>query len=596
MHNITDRCLWVEGTCSTYIIRAGDHSLLIDCGMWAPAKLEQQADLGTVEQVWLTHFHRDQCGAAPAWSKAGSQLTFPFAEKRFFEEADLLRASYDIYDNYTSYFPGRGPLEDLRGEYACDYQHLQWRDLSAEIVPLPGHTFGSVGYLLEVDGQRLLACGDVLCGPGKLREYFWAQWRYMDFQGHINLLESLQRLRQLEVDWLLPGHGAPFRARDEDLAKLLAALEELYELFHGRPYQPYKPQFRRLSEHVHEVANSSANTYIVADGAGHGLLIDCGYTSNAPISANPHRFIDHLTPHLQPELGIDRVEWFLPSHYHDDHLAGLPCLQARYDTQVACSPELTDIMQHPQRYDMPCAVPHSSRVDQVVPRDGVFHWRGLDFKIEQFPGQTLYHHLIGFAADGVKYLSIGDNISGVSLTQGRDLVHSFIPKNRTPVSSYRDMPRQIAERAPDILLTGHKGALSCKEDQVAAWQGWMDRWAELFEDIIDQPVADMGMDPHWVEFYPYKVRVQPGEEVIFEVRVTNHEKTASQCHLRFVGTVGLVLVPGEAELVVAPGEVGTCQVRASIPKSLSSHSFTVVTDVTWNERRLGPIAEGVAYW
>ena len=596
MRYITDHCAWLEGTCSTYIVHSHGRSLLIDCGMWTAAELEDKIGSAAVEQVWLTHFHSDQCGAAGTWSGAGCRLVFPFAEKRYFEEAQLLKAAYDIYDNYTSYFPGRGPVEDLRGDYACDYEQLQWQGLSAEIVPLPGHTFGSTGYLLEVDGQRLLACGDLLCAPGKLRDYYWAQWRYMDFQGHINLLESLQRVRQLEVDWLLPGHGAPFRARDQDLEKLQAALEELYELFHGRAYQAYRPQFRRLSDHVHEVSNSSANTYIVDDGAGHGLLIDCGYTSNAPIGANPHRFIDHLTPYLQPELGLDRVEWFLPSHYHDDHLAGLPRLQARYGTQVACSPELTDLLQHPERYDMPCAVPHATRVDQLVPRHGVFHWRGIDFKIEQFPGQTLYHHLIGFAVDGVKYLSIGDNISGVSLTQGRQLVHSFIPKNRTPVSSYREMPRQIAERAPDVLLTGHKGALPCREDQVAGWQAWMDRWAELFEGIIDQPSADMGMDPHWVEFYPYKVRVRPGDEVSFEVRVTNHEAVPGQCQLHFLGTAGLELEPGQAELEVEPGAVGSCQIRASIPAVLASHSLTVVADVTWNGRRLGPIAEGVAYW
>jgi glyoxylase-like metal-dependent hydrolase (beta-lactamase superfamily II) len=62
---------------------------------------------------------------------------------------------------------------------------------------------------------------------------------------------------------------------------------------------------------------------------GHGLFIDCGYTSGGPISANPHRFIDHLTPRLEAETGIT-VEWFLPSHYHDDHLAGLPTLQVKF--------------------------------------------------------------------------------------------------------------------------------------------------------------------------------------------------------------------------------------------------------------------------
>ena len=196
----------------------------------------------------------------------------------------------------------------------------------------------------------------------------------------------------------------------------------------------------------------------------------------------------------------------------------------------------------------------------------------------------------------MKFLSIGDNISGMSMTEGRDLVFSFIPKNRTPVSSYCDMPQQIVERAPDILLTGHKGALTCDTTQVDAWQSWMNRWTSLFERMTDQSVADMGMDPHWVEFYPYKVRGEAGDEVELEGRITNHEADVSCCALRFSGTKGLRLQPGETEFEVAPRSVERCRVRAIIPCSMESHSLTVVADVTWNGRRLGPIAEGVAYW
>lgn len=63
-------------------------------------------------------------------------------------------------------------------------------------------------------------------------------------------------------------------------------------------------------------------------------------------------FIDHLTPRLEAETGITDVEWFLPSHYHDDHLAGLPTLQVKFR------------------------------------RDEIFSWRDFQFRMEQFPGQT----------------------------------------------------------------------------------------------------------------------------------------------------------------------------------------------------------------
>ncbi len=592
MNQLSEHLHMVEDTCSVYAIRAGEKCLAIDCGNHlSPAVLK-----GQVEKLLLTHFHRNQCGAAPAWQQQGVEVVLPFAEKRFFEEGDLLRASYDTSDNYTSYFPAAGSLTDLVGDYARDYEILAWEGVEFKVIPLPGHTFGSVGYLFEMDGRRLLACGDLMCGPGVLKEYFWSQWRYMDFQGHVNHLESLRTVAGLGVDLILPGHGAPFVATPEAIGELQQVMEELWALFYGRPYEYYQPRFRELSPHVFEVSNSGANTYIVRDDEGHGLFIDCGYTSNAPIGANPHRFIDHLTPYLEEEVGIKTVEWFLPSHYHDDHLAGLPALQNRYATRVASSPELRDILEHPERFDMPCLVPQGTRVDEVVERGRAFVWRGVEFFIEQYPGQTWYHHLITFTVDGRKFLCIGDNVSGLSFREERDFIHSFIPKNRTPVSSYRDMPRQILERASDWLLTGHGGAVICERDKVERWQEWMDRWEALFVRIIDQPSADMGMDPHWVEFYPYKVRVRPGEEVGFEVRVKNHEKEKRCCVLRFRGSGGVEVEPGDCDLEIDAGATAACPVRARFPASFETHSLTVVADVTWNGRRLGEIAEAVAYW
>ena len=133
---------------------------------------------------------------------------------------------------------------------------MVWQELQFEVVPLPGHTFGSVGYLFEVDGQRVFACGDLLAGPGKVREYFWSQWRYMDFQGHVNHLESLETVVGLKPDLILPGHGAPFTFTRQAILDLQQRMEALWELFYGRPYQYYRPQFRQLSTHVFEVTNS----------------------------------------------------------------------------------------------------------------------------------------------------------------------------------------------------------------------------------------------------------------------------------------------------------------------------------------------------
>ena len=152
MRKLTDHLFFIQDTCSVYGVTANDKTLLIDCGT-SPTKLETNG-VQQVDQVLLTHFHRDTCSAASHWNRGGAQIVLPFAEKRFFEETDLLKASYDIYDNYTSYYPCFGPLEDLApDQYAYDYESLSWEGIRFDVIPLPGHTFGSVGYLFELDGQ-----------------------------------------------------------------------------------------------------------------------------------------------------------------------------------------------------------------------------------------------------------------------------------------------------------------------------------------------------------------------------------------------------------------------------------------------------------
>ncbi len=597
MRRVSEHLFWLEDTCSAYAVTAGDGTLLIDCGTDIRPGANQLAGLPPVELVVLTHFHRDQCASAAEWRRQGAQVLIPFAERRFFEEADLQRAAYDTYNSYVSYYPCFAPLEDVRpAEYVYDYARFSWRGLQFQALPLPGHTFGSTGYLFELDGARILACGDLLSAPGKLRDYYWAQWTYMDFTGHANYMESLKTVESLQPTLILPGHGKPFPPSAASMAELRAAFEETYALFYGRPYAYFQPQFRHITPHLVEVSNTWARTYLAHDDAGHALCIDCGYAATNPIQRNPHRFVDGLTAGLARELGIHAVEWFLCSHYHDDHLAGYPTLRRLYGTRFASSPELQDILEHPERYEMPCLMAEACPVDAVIPRGEAWEWRGIRFFMEQHPGQTIYHHTIWFEVDGKKFLCAGDNISGLAFAENRDFIYSFIPKNRTPVSAYGDIVRRMLELAPDYILPGHGPATAFDVSDMQRWRAWMERWTRAFGRMLDQDSPDRGMDPRWVEFYPYKVRVRPGETVRFRVNVTNHDAHVGVCRLRFRSVAGVELAPAEARLAVPAQGIAQCELVARFPSQFQSHSLMITADVTWNDHHLGEIAEAVPFW
>jgi len=75
------------------------------------------------------------------------------------------------------------------------------------VVPTPGHTAGSACLLYR---DTFLFTGDHLYGrrsPGDLSASKSLNWHSWDRQ-----LRSLERLLDFEFRWVLPGHGAPFRA------------------------------------------------------------------------------------------------------------------------------------------------------------------------------------------------------------------------------------------------------------------------------------------------------------------------------------------------------------------------------------------------
>ena len=47
---------------------------------------------------------------------------------------------------------------------------------------------------------------------------------------------------------------------------------------------------------------------------------------------------------------------------------------------------------------------------------------------------------------------------------------------------------------------------------------------------------------------------------------------------------------------MAGGEECEVVVRARMPQIFGTHSLPIVADVTWDGRRLGEVAEAIAYW
>ena len=178
--------------CNTYVI-TGDLSIIIDPGLtqFLPALTQDLRKDGIepedIDIITNTHLHIDHCWANEAFKEiSGAKIISHPLHKKF----------YDIAAVETSRFFGLQPVEFKEDDY-LNNNKLNTGDMELEFIPSAGHSPDSICFYCKE--RKILICGDVIFNKSTGR---------VDLPGGNadELKQSIERLSQLEIEYLLPGH------------------------------------------------------------------------------------------------------------------------------------------------------------------------------------------------------------------------------------------------------------------------------------------------------------------------------------------------------------------------------------------------------
>ncbi len=600
------RGVWrIADTCAVYLIvdpelDAGQRdAVAIDFG--SGLALEHLADLGirAVTDVLMTHHHRDQGQGLPLAVAHGARIHVPPVEVELFDRVEQMWASRQLDNDYNLRQDRFSLLQSVPVHATVpEYRDLPLGPATVRVLPTPGHTMGSVSYLLERDGQRIAFTGDLVYAPGKVWSLAATQWSYTQNEGPAMTVLSSILLDREKPTMLAPSHGEVMHDPHRALTELGDAMQTYVDSRRSYPWalaDRLDDPFVALTAHLLLNRTSMSCSYVVLSETGEALVIDYGYDMTTGIVLGQERAARRpwlaSLPALRRNHGVTRVTVALPTHYHDDHVAGLPLLREVEGTQLWIPENVAPTMADPWREDLPCQWYDPITADRVLRLDEPFRWNEYEFTAHAQPGHTLYAAAYSAVIDGVTVVFTGDQQEGLGGRDGRRDIMNYQYRNLFRLGDYRRSAALYQRIAPGLMASGH----------------WEPRWAD--DAYLDYLVAvgeevddvhrrllpldelDIGVDGQVARIFPYRSRAHVGDTLTYSVHVRNPHAEACEVRLHFVLPIDWRSSAEERGAQLGPHEEATMDFTV-VAGSVGRRQRLAV-DVTVGELRLGQHAEAV---
>lgn len=223
------------GSVNVYLVPQENGWILVDCGMDLPDVLPAYELAGVewsnIRQTLLTHAHPDHSGlAARIRALTGAPVCMHRSEEDVLKSLRSPERWLEWQDGVLR-MAGVPALErDSIGNASLELRRLfpaidadccigDGESISTSLGPMeavltPGHSSGHL--CLYFPQKKILLAGDQLLKPGTPH----LEW-HADGSALTEFRDSLERLKQLDVEWVLPSHGRVFSGHQNRIDSIL---------------------------------------------------------------------------------------------------------------------------------------------------------------------------------------------------------------------------------------------------------------------------------------------------------------------------------------------------------------------------------------
>ena len=209
-----------------YAVDCGDEIVMIDAGAGRGTDniidnmKEDGLDISRLSKILLTHSHSDHAGGAADFiNRFDCNICVSEEEADFIESGDDKDFSLDIAKRSGLYSPDYKFQNCEVSLRLKNTDKIKCGDHTFTAISIPGHSKGSIAFLIDLPGGRAIFTGDSVNADGVICLLNCEGSELSDYR------KNIDRFSGLKVNMLFPGHGAFTLSGGQD--KLDIAIKDL---------------------------------------------------------------------------------------------------------------------------------------------------------------------------------------------------------------------------------------------------------------------------------------------------------------------------------------------------------------------------------